>query len=416
VKEKIMSQKFSSLIALLAIAAIFALASDFIAEVKSEDKDIPLEGAIVRGNMSFSLDLYSELKKDEGNLFFSPYSISTALAMTYAGARGNTEKQMAQTLHFAFEQEELHPAFASIEAILNEVQEKGGVQLTVANALWPQKDYPFRKEYLALIKKYYGASITPLDFKSAAEEARQMINDWVEEKTKEKIKNLIPKGMLDRLVRLVLTNAIYFKGNWASQFDKSQTKEAPFYLSPGKPKSIPMMHQKHDFGYAEHEDLQILKMSYVGDDLSMLVLLPKKSDGLKDLEKKLTADNLKKWTKPIFEREVIVFFPKFEMTSQFNLAKTLSSMGMPEAFSGKADFSGMSGTRELFISEVVHKAFIAVDEQGTEAAAATGVVMKLAAIPSTIPVFKADHPFLFLIRDNITGSILFMGRVLDPTA
>ncbi len=411
-----MNQKLSDLILLSAMTAFFALAFGFITEVKSEHKDIPSKGAILKGSISFALDLYSQLRKDEGNLFFSPHSISTALAMTYAGARGNTEKQMVQTLHFTLDQEELHPAFASIEAALNDVQEKGDIQLSVANALWPQKDYPLRKEYLALIKRYYGASITPLDFKKDTENARQMINDWIEGKTKEKIKDLIPAGMLDRLVRLVLTNAIYFKGNWASQFDENQTKEAPFHLLSGEAVNIPMMHQKQDFGYAEHEDLQVLKMSYVGDDLEMFVLLPKKPDGMKDLEEKLTADNLKKWIEKIFEREVIVFFPKFEMTSRFSLAKTLSSMGMPEAFSGKADFSGMTGTKELFIAEVVHKAFIAVDEQGTEAAAATAVSMMKAALPPTTPVFKADHPFLFLIRDKNTGSILFMGRVWNPSA
>lgn len=401
---------------ILAGTAISSILTGSTAMDSRKDKSLYPKEAVVRDNTNFALSLYHELKGEDGNLFFSPHSISTALAMTYAGARGNTEKEMAQTLHFTLAQEVLHPAFASIETTLNEIQKKGDIQLAVANALWPQKDFLLRKEYLNLIKKHYGASITPLDFKNATEKARQIINNWVEDKTKEKIKDLIPKGLLDQLVRLVLTNAIYFKGNWESQFDKDLTKEAPFYLLSGETVKTPMMHQKHEFGYAEHKDLQVLKMPYIGDDLSMLVLLPKKPDGLKDLEEKVTKDNLKKWREKMFEREIIVFFPKFKMTSRFSLANTLSSMGMPEAFSGKADFSGMTGTRELFISDVIHKAFIAVDEQGTEAAAATAAVMKLAGVPPPPPVFKADHPFLFLICDNITGSILFMGRVLNPSA
>ena len=371
---------------------------------------------LMNGNTAFALDLYDELREDEGNLFFSPYSISTALAMTYAGARGNTEKQMAQVLHFTVPQDQLHPAFASMEAALKAIQEKGDVELRVANALWPQKDYVFLKEFLELTKKYYGSAITPLDYKTAHEAARRTINSWVERKTNEKIKDLIPEGVLDALTRLVLTNAIYFKGNWATQFDKNRTEDAPFHLLSGQSVQTPLMHQKQTCGYAEFEGLQVLELPYVGDDLSTVVLLPREVDGLTELEDGLTMENLEKWTKQLREEKVSIFLPKFTMTSQFQLEKTLGSMGMPDAFSSNADFSGMDGTKNLFISAVIHKAFVAVDEEGTEAAAATGVVISLTAAPRPTPVFRADHPFVFVIRDNVSGSILFIGRVVDPTA
>jgi serpin B len=383
--------------------------------MSAEAKDSSNSEALVEGNTAFALNLYSKLKETEGNLFFSPYSISTALALTYAGARENTEKQMAEVLCFTLDQKRLHPAFASIEARLKAIQKKGDVQLSVANALWPQKDYVFLEDFLELTKKNYGAIITPLNYKSAHEAARITINKWVEQKTNDKIKELIKKGILDPLIRLVLTNAIYFKGNWADRFDKKLTEDAMFHLLPGKSIKVPMMNQKQKFGYAEHENLQILELPYVGEELSMLVLLPKKVDGLTELENKLTADNLKKWTRHLGEREVWVFLPKFEMTSAFRLDKTLASMGMPDAFSMNADFSGMDGTQKLNISAVIHKAFIAVDEQGTEAAAATGVVIGVKSLPQPAPVFRADHPFMFLIRENISNSILFFGRVVDPT-
>ncbi len=389
--------------------------SVLMAGMFAEAKDSSNSEALVEGNTAFALNLYSKLKETEGNLFFSPYSISTALALTYAGARENTEKEMAEVLCFTLDQKRLHPAFASIEARLKDIQKKGDVQLSVANALWPQKDYVFLKEFLELTKKNYGARITPLNYKIDHEAARITINKWVERKTNDKIKELIKRGILDSLVRLVLTNAIYFKGNWADRFDKKLTEDAMFHLLPGKSIKVPMMNQKQKFGYAEHENLQILELPYVGEELSMLVLLPKKVDGLTELENKLTADNLKKWTRHLGEREVWVFLPKFEMTSAFRLDKTLALMGMPDAFSMNADFSGMDGTKKLNISAVIHKAFIALDEQGTEAAAATGVVIGVKSLPRPAPVFRADHPFMFLIRENLSNSILFFGRVVDPT-
>jgi len=371
----------------------------------------------VTGNTAFACDLYGKLKAQEGNLFLSPYSISTALAMTYGGARGDTEAQMAKALHFGLAQEELHPAFAALEAGLASVQKKGKVKLSIANSLWPQKGYKFLPDYLDLCKKHYGTTITPLDYAKAAEPARKSINMWVEDKTNKKITNLIAPGVLGALTRMVLVNAIYFKGDWASQFKAEATQKQPFHVSGSQTVEASLMHQKREFGYSENNELQVLELPYAGDDLSMIVLLPRKTDGLAGIEAKLTAQNLAAWTGKLHRPKVEVFLPKFKMTSQFSLNDKLAALGMTDAFGDKADFSGMNGKRDLYISAVIHKAFVEVNEEGTEAAAATAVVMTLRSAPieRPAPVFRADHPFLFLIRDNASGSILFLGRIVDPT-
>lgn len=374
------------------------------------DRDAAAQ-AVVDGNTAFALDLYRELKGEEGNLFFSPYSISTALAMTYAGARGETERQMAQTLHFTLGQDWLHPAFASLETGLQAVQQPGELQLRVANSLWPQIDYPFLEAYLSLVAEHYGVLITPVDYRQT-EAARTRINTWVEEKTEKKIEDLIPPGMLDALTTLVLVNAIYFKGNWANQFDPASTAGAPFWVTPDEPIQVPMMTQEKEFRYAEWEGLQILELPYVGNYLSMVVILPEEVGGLAALENALTVENLDRWTGRLWQREVVVFLPRFGMSWGFELSRTLIAMGMGAAFGG-ADFSGMDGTTSLFIDKVLHKAFVDVNEEGTEAAAATAVIMARGMPPPPV-TFRADHPFLFLIRDNKTGSILFLGRVLEP--
>jgi serine protease inhibitor len=378
--------------------------------------DRPHVQTVVEGNTAFALELYQELCSADGNLFLSPYSISTALAMTYGGARGDTAQQMAETLHFSLDQKQLHPAFAQLRAHLNAVQKKGLVRLHVANSLWPHKDYPFLKAYVALMKKYYGASITSVDYKTAGEEARTRINKWVEEETEEKIKDLIQPGVLTPLTRLVLVNAIYFKGSWARQFKGSLTQDAPFYLTPEKTVQAPFMTQEHTFRYGDDEGLQILELPYEGDDLAMLILLPTRVDGLAELEKALTPENLNQWITHLREQELEVFVPKFQLASSFSLNETLVSMGMRDAFNqSKANFAGMDGTTLLYISAAIHQAVVEVNEEGTEAAAATGIAMSLKAVPEPPPTFRADHPFIFLIRDNKTGSILFMGRVVDPT-
>jgi serpin B len=373
-----------------------------------------------QGNTAFACDLYAKLKASkEGNIFFSPYSLSTALAMTWGGARGDTEKEMAAVLHFNLEQVPLHAAFAALEAKLAAVQKKGKVQLSVANSLWPHKDYPFLKEYLEMVKREYGVSITPVDYTHDTEKAREQINAWVEEKTNQKITDLVPAGVLNALTRLVLANAIYFKGDWAFQFKKSDTTDQPFHLTSGREAQAPLMHQsqKDKFRYAETETLQVLEMPYAGDDLSMVVLLPKKQDGLADLENDFTAPHLEAWTRGLRPREAKVYLPRFKMTCQFGLKEPLQALGMKTAFNPvSADFSGMDGKHDLFIQAVLHKAFVEVNEEGTEAAAATAVVVGVRSvrIPEPPVVFRADHPFIFLIRERSTGSLLFVGRIVNP--
>jgi serpin B len=375
------------------------------------------EEAVVEGNNRFAVELYAKLREQEGNLFFSPYSISAALAMTYAGARGETEAQMAKVLHFpsqrAGDQERFHPAFGAIIKDLNTRGKKGKYELIVSNALWGQKGYEFLAEFLELVKSNYGGRLNEVDFISDTESARKTINAWVEKKTKDKIKDLIVPGDLNQLTRLVLTNAIYFKGNWASRFKKENTKDAEFTLLSGEKVDTPTMNQTEQFSYMETEDFQGLEMPYVNNELSMIIFLPKRTDGLAEFEKKLTAENLSQWLARLRKREVIVSVPKFKETSRFSLAGVLKSMGMTDAFvSVVADFSGMNGKKELYISKVIHKAFVDVNEEGTEAAAATAVVTRAIAIRPS--VFRADHPFLFLIRDNSSGSILFIGRMMNP--
>ena len=370
---------------------------------------------IVRSNNRFAIDLYSVLRKEDGNLFFSPYSISTALAMTYCGARGKTAEEMAGTLQFTLGRDKIPAAFGELEAKLNDIQKVGDVQLCVANSLWPQKDYPFRQDYLTLMKQNFGVSITPVDYLHAREEARRTINEWVEIKTKERIKKLIRKGDLDIETVLVLVNAIYFKGNWAGRFDPQLTEEDDFILADGKKKKVPLMVQKGTFGFRELKDVQILELPYAGRQLSMFVILPREDDGLKKIEDAISEDNLRSWLSFLPEKEVRVYLPKFKITwGTFELNEPLMDLGIKDAFSpAQADFTGMAEVRELYISLVLHKAFVEVNEEGTEAAAAAAVVMSKEIARRR--VFRADHPFLFLIRDNTTGSILFLGRVIDPT-
>jgi serpin B len=371
---------------------------------------------VVAGNTNFALNLYGKLKDSttKGNLFFSPYSISTALALVYGGARSNTEKQMAEALHFTLPGKRLHSAFGTLQKQLIQDEKSRGYQLLLANALWGQKGEPFLKEFLDLTKDYYGASISQLDFVDETEKSRQIINSWVEEKTKEKIKDLIPPGGVDEITALVLTNAIYFKGDWKTKFEEKDTELADFYISANNKIKINLMHVKEKFKYYENEKLQAVELPYKSNELSMLVLLPKEIDGIMEVEDTLTAKSLNTLLSKTQMREVDVYFPKFKITwGSFSLNNFLIVLGMPDAFNPeKADFSGINGTGGIWISDVFHKAFIEVDEEGTEAAAGTGVVL-IWGIPN-VSVFRADHPFIFIIKDNRTGSILFMGRVMNP--
>jgi serpin B len=378
--------------------------------------------AIVNGNNSFAYDLYTKLAQEPGNLFFSPYSISTALAMTYAGAGGDTAKQMAKTLHFSLPAERLHPAMADVMKALN-AQGKS-YQLAVANALWGQKGFKFQPEFLEITNKYYGAGspagsgVREVDFVNEGnrEKTRQTINQWVEKQTNNKIKDLIKPKILDAMTRLVLTNAIYFKGKWEYQFNAKETKEAPFYISDKEKQMIPMMRQTGEFYYTETEGVQILGLPYTGGDLAMVILLPKSQTGLVQLEKEFQAGNVQKWLSKLAQEKVEVSLPRFKLEAQFQLNQSLRELGMIDAFNeNKADFSGMSKPDRLFIKNVIHKAFVEVNEEGTEASAATAVIMGIkSAPPKKTYVFRADHPFVFLIRDLRSGSILFMGRLTQP--
>lgn len=385
---------------------------------------------VAQGNNGFALGLYRQLQNNEGNLFFSPYSISTALAMTYAGARERTQEQMAQALYYPTSAEVLQKLglarapltpeqFAeAFGRIIQDLNARGGdkYELRVANALWGQKGYEFLRAFTTLVEKQYDGKLQELDFATAAEKARQTINTWVEKQTNDRIKDLIGPGVLGAATRLVLTNAIYFKGNWASQFNEGATQDEPFTLAGGGKVQVPMMNQQARFGYAEAETLQVLEMPYEGEELSMVILLPKQTDGIGQLGQDLTVENLTQWLDKTRNRDVIVTIPKFKMTSKFSMGNVLQAMGMKDAFSEAADFSGMTGRRDLFLSAVIHQAYVDVNEEGTEAAAATGALMTLtSAMPEPTPVvFCADHPFLFLIRDKATGSILFLSRVMNP--
>jgi serpin B len=370
---------------------------------------------VVEANNRFALDLYGRLRDRPGNLFMSPYSLSTALAMTYAGARGDTAGQMAATLHLSLPTGTLHAAVAALER-----QIKAGAgrpyKLSVANALWGQEGEHFLPDFLRLLAENYGAGLRQVDFRSV-EQARRTINSWVEEQTGGKIKNLLQPAHLSPNTSLVLTNAIYFKGDWASPFPKAATKDEPFTVTEDKRVPVSMMHRIGRLNYLDGGDFHALELPYAGNDLSMVIVLPKKVDGLARLEESLTSEKLSASLAKLGPRRVEVALPRFRVEAGFELAKVLPAMGMPLAFTRSADFSGIDGKRELFISAVIHKAFVDVNEEGTEAAAATAVVIaRPSAVvrPEPVVEFRADHPFAFLIRHNRSGSILFLGRVTNP--
>jgi serpin B len=313
----------------------------------------------------------------------------------------------------------LHSTFAALQQFLVSSDKKDGYQVRVANRLWGQQGYHFLPQFLEVTRAQYGAELAPVDF-SQANAARQTINGWTEEQTEHKIKNLIPSGGLSADTRLVLTNTVYFNANWMHKFDKSETTAAPFHISADQKVTVPMMQQCRLFRYAAADGLQILELPYgQSRSLSMLVLLPDSAEGLADLQKRLTDDNVQKWCESFTAETVEVHLPKFKLTAEFRLTDVLASMGMTLAFdSARADFSGISTVEPLFISAVIHKAYVDVNEDGTEAAAATAVVVGPTARPATAEpvVFRADHPFVFIIRDDRTNSILFLGQVLNPKA
>ncbi len=377
------------------------------------------QAALARGGNAFAVELYDQLRKQPGNLFFSPASISTAFGMAYAGAHGKTATEIAQVFHFALPEAELHPAIGGALAAMNAAHQ--GYELHVSDALWAQQDESFLPSYLQLVQSDYGAGFHQVDFKTSPDSVRVAINQWVEQQTNGKIANLIGPGALNGSTRLVLTNAIYFKGSWLDPFQPEATDNEDFHLSAAQTIKAPMMNRTGGYRYFNGGTFQALELPYEGGDLSMVVFLPNAVAGLPTLEQSFTASAASAWLGKLAPaKKVILTLPKWTMTEQFELSSTLAKMGMPQAFSGAADFSGMNGKRDFAISAAIHKAFIDVNEQGTEAAAATAITMFATAMrlqedePPPI-VFDADHPFLFLIRDMKSGSILFLGRVTDPS-
>jgi len=367
----------------------------------------------------FAFDLYRQLAATKGNLFFSPSSIHTALAMTYAGARGQTAEQMARTLHYPLDGDSLHPAYAELLKTLSGVPKEGfrppAYQLYIANALWGQEGFTFEPAFLAINEASYGAGVNTVDFKGDTDASRETINRWVENATNNKIKDLLAEGSVSADTRLVLTNAIYFKADWAEQFVKERTKDGDFHTSNGSTVKVPMMRDVKHGRMLRTDTFQAATLPYRGGELSMTIFLPNDRDGLAAMEQQLTPNNLGRWQEQFEHARIDWTLPRWTFTSSFDLAGTLAAMGMPEAFSNDADFTGMSTSEHLQISAVVHQAFVAVDETGTEAAAATAVGVSATSFPTDVPVpFVVDHPFVFMIRHDKTGSILFMGRVENP--
>lgn len=380
--------------------------------------------SLAKGNNAFAFDLYAKLREKKGNLAVSPASITTALSMTWAGARGDTAAQMKKVLHAEGTPEQALDVSGKLVASFRDPAKQ--VTLRIANRLFGEKTYSFEKPYLDRLNASFGAPLEALDFKTDAEGGRKHINNWVAGETQNRIKDLLPAGALDNETRLVLTNAIYFLGDWMMPFDKNRTRNEAFHPAPGASKDVPTMHQAAEHRFAAVDSVKVLEMPYQGGELAMTLVLPDAPDGLDALEKRLTTAALDRWVGALNTQKVVVSLPKFEIDppSSLSLGDTLKDLGMPLAFERlRADFTGIANPPKpedrLYISKVFHKAFVKLDEKGTEAAAATAVVMARAggAPPSTPPLeFKADHPFLFFLRDARSGMILFMGRVADPSA
>uniref|UniRef100_A0A8C2BWM6 Leukocyte elastase inhibitor n=1 Tax=Cyprinus carpio TaxID=7962 RepID=A0A8C2BWM6_CYPCA len=385
-------------------------------------KSVIIMEGLSRANSAFALDLYRTLSASnaEGNMFFSPLSISAALSMVYLGARGDTAKEMEKVLSFS-SVSDVHSHFESLTSAIN--SPSASYILRLANRLYGEKTFSFLPEYLDSTLKLYHADLQAVDFIGASDESRQLINKWVEEQTENKIKDLIKPGMVTGMTRLALVNAIYFKGNWLQKFNAQDTKEMPFKINQNERRPVQMMYQKKKFpfNYVCDHRLQVLELPYVKEELSMLILLPEESqdgsDPLHKLERELTLDKLHEWTNRNnmdTHTEIIVHLPKFKLEVESSLAEILMGMGMTSVFQGPmADLTGMSSQGGLFLSAVAHKAFVDVNEEGTEAAAATAAIVAFCMLREEH--FKADHPFLFFIRHNPTNSILFFGRFRGPS-
>lgn len=365
----------------------------------------------------FAIDLFKQIQTDSDNLIFSPYSINTVLWMCYAGAGGTTAEQMRDVLYLPAEAQP-EPAAKELNSRILSADTLPGTEISLANAIWAQEGFGFLPEYLEKIGKWYDAPLTEMDFVNSLrrEDARQRINGWVEENTRQKIKDLIGPDVLHENTRMVLTNAIYFNGKWQWAFNKESTRPSIFHVSTRQSVMTDFMHLTRTFPYYEDDEVQALRLAYQGERLSMTILLPRAVEGWEMISRILDNERLQNMEEHFRSAEVYLSLPKFTFEEKMNLSKELSAMGMDKAFSREADFSRMNGEKNLYIDEVIHKAFIDVSESGTEAAAATGAVISLKSALRDEPLrFNADHPFLYLIRDHQTGCILFIGRLVKPS-
>jgi len=368
--------------------------------------------ATVDASNRFAFELYGRYSSDSENILFSPYSISTALSMVYEGAGGETAEEIESVFHFIEESSGRRPAVVWIYNVIN--GKDRDYELYTANALWIQDDYPILKNYVDTVVNYYDGETNALDFSGAPEESRIVINEWVEERTNDRIKDLFPPNSIDNEVVLVLTNAIYFKGDWLIEFDEKSTRREEFHVSPIESVEADMMSLLGGrFNYTETDDIQVLELPYTGKDVSMIILLPKENN-LNDIEATLSCDKLCELIDGLKETGVDVYLPRFKFETKYFMKEDLIEMGMPTAFTPSANFTGITEVEMLFIDNVIHQAFIEVNEEGTEAAAATGVLMPRSSAAPPREVFRADHPFIFVIQDRVTGVILFMGRLMNP--
>jgi len=401
-------------------AIILVLIAIVVMIIPKEDmagtQDLTLsENPIIQGNTAFAVDLYGQIKNQTGNLCFSPYGISTAMAMTYAGAKEQTEQEMAKTMHFTLPQKELHAAFGDMEKSIQGL-ERSGITITVANSLWCKNGYSINPDYTDLLKRDYNAMVSLLDFNNPSASAKT-INSWFSDRTKGMIESIIDSNEIDQNTRAILGNAIYFKGQWVNKFDKNATRNGRFYTA-GMDSfvEVPMMFTSAKCKLVYNDNFSFLQLPYAGNKLSMILLMPVYYGSLSDLEEQFTADNVKLWFEKLNQTEkksIKVTIPRLKITCHFALDKTLAQMGMPSLFDSKnANLSGISDKNDLFVSSATHQAVLEINEEGTTAAAAIRVNHMAKSMPSS---FIADHPFLYLIVDNRNGNILFCGRIIDPT-
>ena len=393
-----------------------------LARVTSPDVPGNIIQQLANDNTTFALEFYDQVRDDEGNIIFSPISLSLALAMTLAGAETTTEDAMSEALQFSLPEDDLYNAFNALLLAINQSEQENiennansNFQLNIANSIWAQSGYNYEKTFLDILGENFGAGVFNVDYVQAPQMAREAINQWVEDETEEKIKDLIPSGAITDLTRLVLANAIYFKGAWRYQFDASQTAEAPFYRLDGSSINVDMMKLGSErLRYYQGQNYQVVSLPYMSPDFEMTIIMPE-LESFSEFESSLTQEELASIISTMNTEQIELEMPKFDFETTINANEALKSLGMSEAFvAGMADFSGITKDEDLLITDVLHKATIIIDEEGTEAAAATAVIVGLEALPPDPISLMIDQPFLFFIQHQPTGSILFMGRVTQP--